>query len=259
MLTFRAKTESVQIFRQNMTYSFHFLLFVSSIVVLQCATPKTPDAPAPDAPMVSLATGGCRGYCPIFEIKINQNGSCAYTPERNCDVSEPRTFQLTASELAKLKKEIAAIPYRTYPERFESTIADAPPSTLVFYEKVKAFSITGTLERPKKLQDLEETIRGFALKNGIDTRKAADPNEIPASRSTELLVQLKEEVNAGNWITTIEVGNPKLMRRMPPNNTWLIKFDNTQIKVKEMIAVLQGSTSVIKVQQNMRASDRDRD
>jgi Domain of unknown function (DUF6438) len=240
------------------TFVLHSFLLLACVAFFQCASPKAPETPSNDA-LVSFATGGCRGYCPIFEIRVNQDGTCTYTPERNCAISEPRTFKLEKTELATLKKEIAAIPYRTYPERFESTIADAPPSTLVFYEKLKAFSVTGTLERPKKLQDLEETIRSLALKNGIDTRKAYDPNEIPSEHASELLVQLKEEVNAGNWIATIEAGNPRLVRRMPPNNTWIVKFNNKEVSAKDMLIIVRASESVVKAQQNMRTNDRGRD
>jgi Domain of unknown function (DUF6438) len=237
------------------------LCAIVCFVLMQCgATKKTKSkALPPNSPLIRLATGGCRGYCPIFSITIDQKGTCTYTPERNCAVQNEQTFQLTKTETASLQKQISTLPFRVYPERFESFVADAPPSIMTFFTPDSTYIITGTLERPRPLIALEEKIRGFALAHGIDTRKSVNPNDIPTGQAGELIVQLKEQINAGNWITTIQTGNPKLVRRMPTNNTWLIKYDQKEVTMKDMILLLEANDDVLKVQKNMRADDRGRD
>jgi Domain of unknown function (DUF6438) len=233
----------------------HAFTFISIMLFMQCASRKAAPLP-PDAPFVTLATSGCRGYCPVFTLALKQNAYVEYTPDRYCAVAEKRTFRLTQAEYDLLKTQVAAIPYKKYPAYIESTIADAPAATLTFHERDTAYSITGTIDRPKSLIELENTIRDIAAAHGIDTRKAFDPNETPPASASELLVQLKEEINAGNWITQIQVGNPRLVRRIPPNNAWVVSFDHTQIGVKEMIAVIEGSVDVVRVARNMRSSER---
>ena len=231
--------------------------FLSLTLLIQCATKKQIPLP-PDAMMVSLATHGCRGYCPVFQIIIKQNGNCSYIPEQYCAISEPKDFRLSQAEYDLVSAKYKAIPYRKYPSYIESTIADAPGATLTFHERDSAYSITGTIDRPKSLLDLENTIRDIALAHGIDTRKAYDPTEIAPANASELLVLLKEEINAGNWIAQIQVGNPRLVRRIPPNNAWILSFDRSQIGVKEMISVIEGSVDVIRVQRNQRTEDRNK-
>jgi hypothetical protein len=231
------------------------LLLFTAFCTVYCSKKTMPKLPA-DHTFLTLATSGCRGYCPVFQLEFKENGQATYTPERYCVVAEKRSFQLTEAEKTSLKERIKAIPYQKYPSYIESTIADAPAATLSFHERDTTYRITGTIDRPKSLLDLEAQIRDIAAAHGIDTRKSFDPTETPPSSATELLVQLKEEVNAGNWITQIQVGNPRLLRRIPPNNAWVVSFDHTQIGMKEMIIVLEGSVDVIRVQRNMRTDPR---
>ncbi len=238
-----------------MKFIYFLLLVLVAATAFQCSRKKMPST-RPDQPYISLATSGCRGYCPVFRLQILQGGAAIYTPERYCVVFEPRKFQLTEAELAALRNRVKTIPYQKYPSYIQSTIADAPGATITFHQPDTSYSITGTVDRPKSLLDLEEHLRDIAQAHGIDTRKSFDPTEIPPGSASELLVLLKEEVNAGNWIRRIEVGNPRLIRRIPPNNAWVLSFDHTQISIKDMIAVLEGSVDVIKVQRNMRTDPR---
>lgn len=240
---------------ETMKPIFLFLIVLVAATAFQCSRKKMPTL-RPDQPYVSLSTSGCRGFCPVFRLDVLQGGVAVYTPERYCAVAEPRKFQLTEAELAALRERIKTIPYQKYPSYIESTIADAPGATLTFHQPDTSFSITGTIDRPKSLLELENHLRDIALAHGVDTRKAYDPNEIPPGSASELLVLLKEEVNAGNWISQIQVGNPRLIRRIPPNNAWVLSFDHTQIGIKDMIAVLEGSVDVIRVQRNMRTDPR---
>jgi hypothetical protein len=234
----------------------HFSIgFVLCVVFLQCSTKSKMTVPT-DVPFLSLATSGCRGYCPVFRVDIMENGIMQYKPEMYCAVSENKTIKLTPSQLERIKSKSSLIPYKKYPAYIESTIADAPMATLTFHEKDSSYSITGTIDRPKALIALEYTIRDICKEHEIDTRKPFDPNETLPGNASQLLVQLKEEINAGNWIATIQVGNPRLLRRIPPNNAWVLSFDHTQIGLKEMIAVIEGSVDVIQVQQNQRTKDR---
>jgi hypothetical protein len=67
---------------------------------------------------------------------------------------------------------------------------------------------------------------------------------------------LKEGVNAGNWIAKFTEFKLQLIKRIPPNNTWLVAYDREQINEKAVIELFKGSEGVINAQGNAPTDDR---
>jgi allophanate hydrolase subunit 1 len=86
-------------------------------------------------------------------------------------------------------------------------------------------------------------------------KQGIDPNALPAD-APELLVKLKTEVNAGNWVMGIQNVKLRLLRRVSAENTWLLAFDPKQISAEQLIETLKALPDVLEVQRNKKTSDR---
>ena len=222
--------------------------------------PPTPPVVIDDAtakgPMVSMKTHGCRGFCPVFELAFDQNGTMTYTPERNTIVTEPKSIKITKKELETLRAMVKAFPAYKYPDKVESSIADASMVTMNFYSPKGVKSITGTIDRPKQLLDIEDYMRTLAESYGINTRDGKNPNDIPEGQVGEVIVLLTKDINAGNWIRQYEHLQLKLVRRVSAENTWVVAYNTTQITGKGLVALFKRSPDVVECTQNEKVSDR---
>jgi hypothetical protein len=239
-----------------------FTLFLSlALLATACKGGKnnvpTPPSDTAALPMIDLETHGCRGYCPAYKLQVFQNGAVAYEGLRNMEKMGKAVFSLTPNELAKLKGKMADVNLWQYPERFPSTIADAPASTLTIHDRDKSHSIYGAIERPKPIIELENLLKDLTEAHGLRVKRGIDPNAIEEDALGEVLVKLKDGINAGNWITQFDKPKLRLLRRISSENLWLVAYDTTQIGEEDLIKRLKSTEGVVEAQPNRTVKERD--
>lgn len=210
----------------------------------------------PNAKLVQLETAGCRGFCPIYRLTFWQNGKAEFEGIRFTAQTGLRNFTLDKTELAGLQQLVAETNLWQYPDRFQSTIADAPSATLTVWDGDKSKSTLGSIDRPQPLLALEAHLKLLAEKKGLQVRFGVDPNEPAPGVRSEILVQLKDDVNAGNWLQQFEDLRLRLVRRIPPNNTWLVAYDRTEIEEPTLIDLFKGMDGCLHAQPNNLTKDR---
>ena len=223
-----------------------FLLLFAAL--LACKTRKETPAPTDSNNLISLATQGCRGFCPVYTLDFRTNGSVAYEGARNVEKMGKSEFQLTPDELVKLKAEVQKTNLWQYPENIESRIADAPYAKLTVFEGNKSHSVSGSIDRPKPILELEMLMKDLAEAHGLKVKKGFNPDDPTLKLTAQVVVKLKPEINAGNWVAKFgEDIKLKLVRRVSTENNWLLAYNPQQFTEKEIMDLLKNVDGVLDV------------
>ena len=231
------------------------LAFLACLSLVACKTQKN-NALTPGAPFVGLQTGGCFGYCPVFKLTATTSGLVRYEGERFVEKEGRDSFLLSKTELAQLRSKTAAVNLWQYPDRIESDIQDAPSATLTAYEGTRTKSVSGSIDRPAPLLELENMLKDLAEAHGLQVRRGVDPNTVPEATKKELIVKLRPELNAGNWIGQFSDIRLRLVRRISAENIWVVAYDSKEIEEKSIIELLKNTDGAVEVQVNAKVQER---
>ncbi len=219
-----------------------FSLLLVLTVLLSCKTGQK--AAQQRAPFVELKSGACFGFCPVFRLTVRNNGLVAYEGIRFAEKIGLDSFQLTRAEMAGLREKVQQVNLWQYPERIETQVADAPFATLTVFRDDQSKSVSGSIDRPAPLLELENLLKELAEKHGFQVTRGVNPDEIPANRRQEVIVTLQPEINAGNWIREFSAYRFQLVRRMSSENIWLVAYDPEQIKEDAVLKLFKNSKGV---------------
>lgn len=227
-----------------MRYTFFLLLFAASFA---CKTRKeTP--PASPVNFVRLATQGCRGFCPSYTLDFRTDGSVAYEGTRYTFKTGKAEFQITADELKKLQDKVKTVNMWQYPENIESRVADAPYATITVFEGGKSHPVSGSIDRPAPILELEMLMKDITEAHGIQVKKGFNPDDPSLHLTAQVIVKLKPDVNAGNWAS--KFGDDikiQLVRRISSENNWLVAYSPKTHTEQEIIALLKEVEGVVDV------------
>lgn len=228
-----------------------FLLCLLSMLAAKC-----PGKRAGNQPFVQLETSPCFGFCPEFRLTVRNNGLTEYEGKRSVVKMGRDSFQLTRAELSGLRDKVKSVNLWQYPDRIPTQVADAPYGTLTVWASGKTKSVSGTIDRPAPLLELEDLMRKLAVAHGIDVNTGVNPNQPPAGARPELLMKLNPSLNAGNFMTQFTEIDLRLVRRVGEENLWVISYDAAQISEKQLLDLLRGLDGVLEAQPNGQASPR---
>lgn len=225
----------------------YFLLLLLVAALLACKTRKE-NPPAGATNLVRLATQGCRGFCPSYTLDFRNDGSVAYEGTRYTVKMGKAEFKLTPDELKKVQAKVKEVNLWQYPENIESRIADAPYATLTAFDGDKSHSVSGSIDRPAPILELEMLLKDLTEAHGIQVKKGFNPDDPSLQMTAQVIVKLKPDVNAGNWVGKFgEDIKLKLVRRVSSENNWLVAYSPKVHTEQEIIGLLKDVEGVIDV------------
>jgi hypothetical protein len=231
------------------------LLFIS-LTLMSAEKCKKKSSGGDTSNLIGLETGPCFGYCPVFKLDVLNNGLVRYEGLRFVEKEGQDSFKLTETELKQLKTKVKEVNLWQYPDMIKTDVVDAPFATLTAYEAGKSKRVRGSIDRPAPLLELEGLLKDLTEAHGIQVKRGVNPNTPPAGTQQEVIVKLKPDVNAGNWINQFTEFKLRLVRRISAENMWLVAFDPKQIEEKTLIDLLKDTEGVVEVQANKPAKDR---
>lgn len=232
-----------------------FLLLLVFAAPFSCKTGQK--AAYQRAPFVELKSGACFGFCPVFRLTVRNSGLVEYEGIRFAEKIGLDSFQLTKAETAGLREKVEQVNLWQYPDRIETQVADAPFATLTAFRDGRSKSVSGSIDRPAPLLELENRLKELAETHGFQVTRGVNPNELPADRQREVIVKLQPEINAGNWIRQFTEFRFKLIRRISSENMWRVAYDPEQIEEKAVIQLFKNSKGVLEAQPNRKLEERD--
>jgi hypothetical protein len=235
---------------------YSYLLLILTLFSA-CRSQKDQPAATAATPVIELERHGCRGFCPQYKLRFMSNGSVAYEGIRNMEKMGAATIQLSNAELAKLLNEVQKVNLWQYPERIQSTVADAPSSTMQVFKEGKSHSVTGSIDRPKPILELEKMLQSLAEAHGLKVMRGVSPDEAdPNAPVKELLVKLKPEANIGNWMMQFSELKLRIVRRVSADNVWLVSYNPNEIAEKDLIELFKGTKEFVEAQPNKAVKER---
>lgn len=232
-----------------------FCLFILLAANFSCKTGQK--AAFARAPLVELKSGACFGFCPVFRLTVRNGGLVEYEGIRFAEKIGLDSFQLSKAELTGLREKIRQVNLWQYPDRIETQVADAPFATLTAFRDTQSKSVTGSIDRPAPLLELENLLKDLAEKHGFQVTRGVNPNEIPVDSRREVIVKLQPEINAGNWVRQFTGYRFILVRRISSENIWLVAYDPAEIEERQILQLFKGSSGVIEAQTNKKVEERD--
>lgn len=126
-------------------------------------------------PMVKLWTISCFGACPIYELIIEDNGSCEYVGKKNVSVLGRRNIKHSEADLRALLTTIRKLDFFKLKDRYSAAITDQP-TTYVSVRKGEGFkTVEDYYQPPQKLKLIENAIEDYCklpdwlgVKTGIE-------------------------------------------------------------------------------------------
>lgn len=228
------------------------------MLLFACKSADVKQASAPPQQLLSLQTHGCFGYCPMFTLTLWDNGRLDYLGDRFVEKTGPDTVFVTAEELTRLKTALESTNLWQYPENIPTQIADAPSATLtVFRSDGTSHRVKGSMDRPQPIVDLQKMLQNTAEAHGLKVNKGVNPNEIPPEQRREVIVLLKPEVNAGNWIRQFTDIRLQLLQRTGTENRWLVGYNPKEIEEKALLERLRNSEGALEATPNRRSQERE--
>ena len=103
----------------------------------------------------------------------------------------------------------------------------------------------------------EDLLKDLAEAHDFQVTRGINPNEPPVNSRQEVIVLLKPELNAGNWIRQFTEFKFLLIRRVSEQNMWVIAYDPKQIAEKAVLALFKDAEGVLEVQVNRAVQDRE--
>lgn len=231
------------------------LLLLAAPLVWACKSSKNSHVTS-GTPLVTLHTSGCFGFCPVFQLTVLSNGLVRYEGQQFVEKEGRDSFMLTPEELRQLKRKVEEVNLWQYPDLIKSDIMDAPSATLIVYEGNRMKKVQGSVDRPAPVLELENLLKDLAEAHDFHVKRGVDPRVVPESSRKELIVQLKPEINAGNWIAQFGELRLRLVKRLTADNIWLVAYDAKAIDEASVIELLKGTEGAVEVQVNGKVQER---
>jgi len=132
---------------------FIFLIIISCNTVLENTKEKL------NKLTISLEKTACFGTCPVFKIKIFNNGDAIFEGKKFVKKKGLIKFKISQKEIQKILAKARNIKFTKMLNEYSEKITDLPTT----YIQIKEKKIKDYYGAPKKLKDLEKLIEEIVL------------------------------------------------------------------------------------------------
>lgn len=239
---------------RSVSYSF-LLLAVIAIFSSQSCTVLNKNTRLNELTrVIEMSKGPCYGSCPVFTITVYDNGVVAYKGERHTNKLGLYVKILKNTEYQKILNAFKDANLWQFQDVYKSQIPDFQTVTMTYYEEGDIKTIVGKDGRPSKVVELEAMLDKLADSDDGWELKEKPTYGLPSNVTPdELIVQLVENVDATNWVRKYSKQEMAVIKALPNDDFWLVKFNKDIIPPREMIEFVRRDDYVISAQFNPRS------
>lgn len=137
-------------------------VFLFIILFYSCHASKLTN-PSNHGLLISMDKTDCRGKCPVYSVKIFQDGTVFYTGIKNVDRIGTFTKLLPMKKVEKVRNAFYNSYFFDFDSEYKSTITDLPTIYISFTHENITKQIRDYYGAPAQLKSLEEMIADIAL------------------------------------------------------------------------------------------------
>ena len=196
--------------------------------------------------------------CCLYVLTIYKGGIAAFDGKQYVEKYGLYTKKLSKSEYKKIKKSFQAADFWTLDDNYPSDIHDIPKVRLTFNQKGKTKTVTGDINRPEVIKNLEKEMVAIADSEGWTLRSVPDINLPDYYIQDELIISLRKEVDIKEWKKKYDSWNMIIEKNISTNrNLWLVKYNNPQLKPSQVMNILSLDEDVLVLEFNKKVEFRD--
>ncbi|MEO5581623.1 MAG: DUF6438 domain-containing protein [Saprospiraceae bacterium] len=198
-----------------MKTSLVYIAFILSL--LECSTKKLA-LNQPGDKFFEMSKSPCFGRCPVYTVTVFQNGLMVLDAKDNMPWKGKYSNQMTPSELNSFKSTLKSLSIHHYKDEYREPIADAPATTITYYEGANSKKIFTNFLYPDSLQLFTEHLNTMVIKND-NWKKIVDQREIK-----EYLILLRPEAKLSEILQRYQDHEMMMVKRLDPatNQYWLV-------------------------------------
>ena len=209
------------------------------------------------ATVIEMAKGPCYGRCPVFTLKIYENGTATYNGEKYTDKAGLHIKQLDKEQFKNLQGQFRQANLWQYDNVYRGQIPDLQTVTITYYEEGDYKTITGKDGRPEAVRRLEEELDAVANGGGWQLKEKPDYNLPAGAIAEELIVQLNHGIEVYRWVRKFREHDLKVVEEIGRDrNYWLLSYDTNSIAPPMMLAKVRADADVVGVEFNKTGSNR---
>lgn len=186
--------------------------------------------------LAEMSKGNCYGRCPVYQLIIYDNGVMTYEGQRYTDKMGMYIKRLSKPETESLSWAFQRANLWQFENVYRSDYPDLPAVSITYYDGDRSKTILGKETRPEAILELEGRLNELANSEGWTLRRAPDYNLPPGTVANQLVVELRDDVNAEVWVAKYSRQEMKLLKKVWPSETKLLLQYN--IKVIDPISML---------------------
>lgn len=206
--------------------------------------------------------GGCFGRCEVYTLEVYNNGLLVFKGERFTDKPGIWHKNLDRRVVTSFLDSFNQVNYQQYPSVFPSLLPDAPTTTITWYDGQQvAHPLSFKEETAPELRRYADRFQQLASMAGYRQVSESLTPGLPVPTSDQerenIIVHLKEGVDAGAWVGKYGKQGVSLKERITPNNAYyLIAADPNLMRADELLEYLRRDEDVISAQLDGQVSPR---
>lgn len=139
-------------------------LFIAGLLIFACRSKKdiaeTPVAVVEQKPLITYSKGSCRGFCPVLQIEIFENGLVKYNGEKHVDHVGQFSITLEKDKMSALLSKLDKAGFPELQNNYLSGFMDIPDMKMSYQGKNIRFH---TRKAPKILVSIMDDLDEIAL------------------------------------------------------------------------------------------------
>jgi hypothetical protein len=211
-----------------------------------------------DLPEFSMSKGMCYGSCPEYTLEIYKSKYMLFKGLKNTNRLGTYKKELTISEYKTICKAFKKSKFSSYLDFYESRVPDLPSVSITYHKKNK--TITGKLERPQTILELEDLLSQYAENKDswvLFEKPKGSAEELQKEGSMEIIIHVSNELDVASWIKRYHQYKMQLVKKIAPNlSYYLINFDVSKISADQMLLTLKKDPEVKGAQFNAEIKPR---
>jgi hypothetical protein len=249
-----------------MAKAYIFLLVIS---LSACAGMKDVTKFKSEDVVIGLNKGPCPGKCSVYNLNVYKNKYAVYEGLVNVEKFGLYAKKLSKADFMELTNTFESADFFSFKDEYPNADTNFPTIAMTYCNKKSSKSIKGSIDRPKKILELQRVLEKLAGSDGWTLVKAYEPKITRAADEeraenrdpiidSQIIIEPGPNVFLAQWLKKYDQYDIQLIKKMSEEfNYWLITFNKQKISALDMMDILKKDTDLKFAEFNKKISPRE--